>query len=331
MSFYVADPSDPIIRSWEGVFPGLFQPISSMPSDIRAHIRYPQDLFDAQTFQFGKYHVTDPSVFYQKTQFWAIPQSQTASGGPTQLPLSSFYVEMRVPGQSADDFMLLQPMVLQGRNNMISWIAAYNDYPTTYGQVSYFEFPVSSNVFGPVQMESLISQNQQISQQITLWEGAGRHVVLGNLQVIPLQNTLMYVEPVYLQASNSPLPVFQKVVVGTPTQVVWGNSLADALNQIYAGQGTTGPGGTTPGGTPTPSPATTPSVTQSPTTTPTVGPQPSLNLSGTAQQLIAEANTHYQLAQQALRNGDLATYQQEMNTVGRILAQLQTVLGTPAP
>jgi uncharacterized membrane protein (UPF0182 family) len=155
--------------------------------------------------------------------------------------------------------------------------------------------------------------------------------VLGNLLVIPLQNTLMYVEPVYLQASNSPLPVFQKVVVGTPTQVVWGNSLADALNQIYAGQGTTGPGGTTPGGTPTPSPATTPSVTQSPTTTPTVGPQPSLNLSGTAQQLIAEANTHYQLAQQALRNGDLATYQQEMNTVGRILAQLQTVLGTPAP
>jgi uncharacterized membrane protein (UPF0182 family) len=333
MSFYVADPNDPIIRAWEGVFPGVYKPVGDMPEGLQSHIRYPQGIFDAQTVQFAKYHVTDPGVFYQGVQFWQVPVSPTtSSGGPTQLALQSFYVEMRVPGDSADTFMLLQPMVLQNRPNMIAWVAAYNDYPTTYGQVKVFDFPESTNVFGPVQMESLIQQNQQISQQITLWEGAGSHVVLGNLLVIPLEDTLMYVEPVYLQAANSPLPVFQKVVVGTPTQIVWGNSLTDALTQIYAGQGTTG-GGTSPGGSPGPSP--TPGASAGPTATPAItatpGPLPSLNLSGTAQQLIAEANAHYEAAQAALRAGDLGKYQEEMNTVGQILAKLQSTLGTPAP
>jgi uncharacterized membrane protein (UPF0182 family) len=329
MTFYVSDPKDPIIQAWEGVFPGAFKPLSDMPVDLQAHIRYPQDMFDAQTAQFGEYHVTDPGVFYQKTQFWQVPQSSSSSAsGPAQLPLESFYVEMRVPGQTGDSFMLLQPMVLQNRNNMISWVAAYNDYPASYGQVSVFDFPESSNVFGPVQMESLIQQNQAISQQITLWEGAGSHVVLGNLLVIPLQDTLMYIEPVYLQAANSPLPVFQKVVVGTPTQVVWGNSLTDALAQIYAGQGATGGSpGSSPGALPGAS--ATPAATATAAGTPTA--LPSFTLSGTAQQLIAQANAHYQAAQQALRSGDLATYQQEMNTVGQLLTQLENVLGTPAP
>jgi uncharacterized membrane protein (UPF0182 family) len=333
MSFYVADPNDPIIRAWEGVFPDVFKPISQMPESLRAHIRYPQGIFDAQTEQYGKYHVTDPGVFYQGVQFWQVPHSGNPNGSPAQLPLESFYVEMRVPGNTGDDFMLLQPMALKDRNNMIAWVAAYNDYPTTYGQVSVFDFPENLNIFGPIQMQSLIQQNNNISQQITLWEGAGSHVVLGNLLVIPLEDTLMYVEPVYLQSQNSPLPVFQKVVVGTPTQVVWGNSLADALNQIYAGQGTTG-GGTTPGGSPTPSPSpteATPTATPTITATPSVGPLPSLNLNGTAQELIAEANAHYEAAQAALRAGDLGKYQEEMNTVGQILQKLQSELGTPAP
>lgn len=332
MSFYVADPNDPIIKDWEGVFPGVYKPLSEMPESIQVHIRYPQGIFDAQTTQYGKYHVTDPSAFYQGVQVWQVPHGGNPGGSPSVLPLESFYVEMRVPGNSGDDFMLLQPMVLQNRNNMIAWVAAYNDYPTTYGQVSVFDFPENSNIFGPVQMQSLIQQNNAISQQITLWEGSGSHVVLGNLLVIPLQDTLMYVEPVYLQAQNSPLPVFQKVVIGTPTQVVWGNSLSDALTQIYEGQGTTG-GGTNPGGTPSPGPSSSASASSTigVSPTPTVGPLPSLNLNGTPQELIAEANTHYEAAQQALRNGDLGTYQSEMNIVGQILQQLQTQLGTPLP
>ncbi len=328
MTFYVAYPDDPIIKAWEGVFPGLFKPISEMPSDLQNHIRYPQDMFSAQTTQFGKYHVTDPNVFYQKAQFWQVPQAAATSSGPEQLPLESFYVEMRVPGKTSDDFMLLQPMVLQNRTNMISWVAAYNDYPKTYGQVSVFDFPQSSNVFGPVQMQSLIQQNPQISQQITLWDQAGSQVVLGNLLVIPLQDTLMYVEPVYLKSANSPLPVFERVVVGSPTQIVWGTSLDDALNQIYAGQGATIPGG---GGTPTPGPSASPGAA-TPTPVPTApGPLPSVNLTGTPQQLIAEANAHYQAALAALKAGDLGKYQSEMEIVGQIVAQLQQVVGTPAP
>jgi uncharacterized membrane protein (UPF0182 family) len=327
MKFYVADPTDPIIRAWQGVFPELFTPISDMPKDLQAHIRYPEDLFNAQTTQFEKYHVTDPGVFYQGNDVWQVPQTSDSSGtGPQQLALQAYYVEMRVAGKSAPEFMLLQPMVPQGRKNMISWVAAHNDYPTSYGQVSVFDFPRDSNVFGPEQIQALIAQNPTISQQITLWGQVGSKVILGNLLVIPLQDSLMYIEPVYLQASTNGLPVFQKVIVGTPTQIVWGNSLDDALTQIYAGQGGTG-GSPSPGTSPTPTPS--PSATATAGGSPT--PLPSVSLSGSAQQLIAEASAHYQAAQQALRNGDLATYQKEMNIVGQLLTQLQNVLGTPAP
>ncbi len=340
MSFYVADPTDPIIQAWQGVFPDLFKPISAMPADIRGdatnpgHLRYPEDMFNAQTTQFEKYHVTDPGVFFQKGDVWQVPRNTSSTSGnganpPEQLPLEAYYVQMRMPGQAGPEFLLLQPMALSGRPNMIAWVAARND-PAEYGKVGVFDFPVSSNVFGPQQMEGLIAQNPQISQQVTLWAQGGSQVILGNLLVIPLQDSLLYIEPVYLVSTNNPLPVFQKVVVGTPSQVVWGNSLQDALSQIYAGQGGTAPGGTpTPGISPTPPPSVGPTATPTEAVNPT--PLPSFTLSGNAQELIAAASDHYQAAQAALHNGDLATYQKEMNIVGQLLAQLQTVVGTPAP
>jgi len=337
MSFYVADPSDPIIQAWEGVFPGLFKPMSAMPADIRGdatnpgHLRYPEDIFNVQTAQFAKYHVTDPSVFYQGNDVWSLPPSADTGGstGTQQLGLQAYYLQMRIPGTTNPEFVLLQPMVPQGRQNMIAWVAAHND-PSSYGQVSVFDFPRQSNVFGPQQVEALIAQNKDISQQITLWGQVGSNVVLGNLLVIPLQNSLMYVEPVYLKASSNGLPVFQKVIVGTQTQIVWGNTLQDALTQIYAGQGTTGPGSSpSPGSSATPAPSASSGATPTQVGSPTA--IPSVSLTGTPQQLIAEANSHYQAAQTALHNGDLATYQKEMNIVGQLLTQLQTLLGTPAP
>ena len=342
MSFYVADAKDPIIAAWQGVFPGMFKPISDMPVEIRGdatnpgHLRYPTDIFSAQTTQFTRYHVTDPGVFYQGNDVWSVPPSADVSGnGPTQLGLQPYYLQMRVPGKDSPEFVLLQPMVPQGRQNMIAWVAAHND-PASYGQVGVFDFPRDSNVFGPQQIQALIAQNKDISQQITLWGQVGSKVILGNLLVIPLQDQsansqLLYVEPVYLQASTNGLPVFQKVIVGTPTQIVWGNTLQDALNQIYAGQGTTGPGSSpAPGSSATPGPSAS-GPTATPTSSGTPSALPSFNLSGNAQDLIAQANAHYQAAQTALHNGDLATYQQEMNTVGQLLAQLQKVVGTPAP
>jgi len=337
MSFYVSDPTDPIIKAWSGVFPSLFKPISEMPADIRGdatnvgHLRYPEDMFNAQTAQYSRYHVTDPSVFYQGNDVWRLPPTgDTSSGnGQTQLGLEAYYVQMRVPGEANPEFVLLQPMTLQGRQNMIAWVAAHND-PGKYGQVSVFDFPRNSNVFGPEQIESLIAQNRDISQQITLWGQVNSSVIMGNLLVIPLQNSLLYIEPVYLQAANNPLPVFQKVIVGTPSQIVWADNLQAALNQIYAGQGTTAPGGpSAPGATATPGPSS-PATSAAPATG-SPNPLPSVTLSGTAQQLIAAADQHYQAAQAALRAGDLGTYQKEMDIVGQLLTQLQTVIGTPAP
>jgi uncharacterized membrane protein (UPF0182 family) len=176
-------------------------------------------------------------------------------------------------------------------------------------------------------MSALILQNPVISQQVTLWSQQGSTVIMGNLLVVPLQTSILYVQPVYMSSNTNPLPVLQKVIVATPSQIVWGDTLQAALTSLVSG------GGQSPGASP--SPGTTsgaspsPSVISTPGSTPTAGP--SFTLSGTAQQLIAEANQHYEAAQQALRNGDLATYQQEMNIVGQILAQLQTMLGTPAP
>jgi len=331
MTFYVADPNDPIIRAWEGVFPTVYHPLSDMSSDLRAHLRYPEDMFDAQTSQFQKYHVTDPGVFYQGNNVWQAARNSGSSGsnGPQQLGLEAYYVEMQDPGQtgvSNSEFLLLQPMVPNGRPNMISWVAAHND-PATYGQVTVYDFPSNSTIYGPAQMSALILQNPVISQQVTLWSQQGSTVIMGNLLVVPLQTSILYVQPVYMSSNTNPLPVLQKVIVATPSQIVWGDTLQAALTSLVSG------GGQSPGASP--SPGTTsgaspsPSVISTPGSTPTAGP--SFTLSGTAQQLIAEANQHYEAAQQALRNGDLATYQQEMNIVGQILAQLQTMLGTPAP
>jgi len=324
LSFYVSDPTDPIIQAWQGVFPGVFKPLAQMPTDLRAHLRYPADMFNAQTSQFATYHVTDPGVFYQRNDLWQVPaNSGGSSSGPTQLPLESYYVEMRVPGDANPEFVLLQPMVPSGRNNMIAWVAARMD-PGSYGRISVFDFPRDANVYGPVQMESLIAQNSTISGQITLWNTAGSKVTLGNLLVIPLKDSLLYVEPVYLAASSNALPTFQKVVVTNGSTIVWGNTLQEALTQLYAAQVAGGGGSTTPGGSPSPSPSTSPG----PTATPGASGTP---LSGDAQTLIAQASQHYQAAQVALHNGDLATYQKEMDIVGQLLAQLQTVVGTPAP
>jgi uncharacterized membrane protein (UPF0182 family) len=177
-------------------------------------------------------------------------------------------------------------------------------------------------------MSALILQNPVISQQVTLWSQQGSTVIMGNLLVVPLQDSILYVQPVYMSSNSNPLPVLQKVIVATPSQIVWGDTLQGALTALVSGNGQS-PGsspspGTSSGSSPSPSIAPTPSGGA-----PTAGP--SIAVGGSTQQLIAEANQHYALAQQALRNGDLATYQSEMNIVGQILSQLQTVVGTPAP
>ena len=330
-TFYVADPNDPIIRAWEGVFPTVYHPLTEMSADLRAHLRYPEDLFNAQTSVFEKYHVTDPGVFYQGNDVWQVARNSGtgSTGGPQELGLEAYYVEMQAPGQTSAsnaEFLLLQPMVPSGRPNMISWVAAHND-PATYGKVSVYDFPRDSTIYGPAQMSALILQNPVISQQVTLWSQQGSTVIMGNLLVVPLHDSILYVQPVYMSSTSNPLPVLQKVIVATPSAIVWGDTLQAALTQLISGNGQT------PGTSP--SPGTSPGVSPSPGVTPVPGttpsPGPTVPANATNQQLIASASQHYAAAQAALRNGDLATYQKEMDIVGQIIAQLQTQLGTPAP
>ena len=186
MTFYVADPADPLIRAWQGVFPTLFKPLATMPADIQAHLRVPEELFNVQTQTFARYHVTDPASFYQGDDLWTVPQNQ-ANSATGQLPLEAYYVYMRMPGQPKPEFLLLQPMVPKARPNMIAWVAARNDAPN-YGAVKVFRFPRDTSIFGPAQIEARIDQEPAISSQLTLWSQAGSTVVRGNLIVVPVQD-----------------------------------------------------------------------------------------------------------------------------------------------
>jgi uncharacterized protein len=322
MTFYVADPSDPIIRTYEAAFPNLFTPLSAMPADLLAHLRVPEDLFDVQTREYARYHVTDPAAFYNNTDLWTIPPN---AGGTQSLPNVAYYVEMRLPDGSSPEFLLLQPMVPASRPNMIAWIAARNDAPD-YGQVRVYKFPQDTSVLGPNQISAKIDADPTISAQLTLWDQAGSKVIKGNLIVVPIQDSLIYLQPIYLQSANSAFPAFQRIVVASTTNVVWDSTLSGALNKLLAGSGTTPPASPSPTPGPSSGPSAGPSSGPSPTTSPGAGASPP---AGNVAALIAYANQHFELAQAALRSGDFATYGVEIAKVQQALQELN-VLVPPA-
>jgi uncharacterized membrane protein (UPF0182 family) len=321
-TMYVSDPSDPIIRAWEGVFPGMFKPQSAMPAWLKAHLRYPEDYFDVQSRMYATYHVTDPATFYYQNDLWTVPQQPTST---QQLPLEAYYVEMRMPGASAAEFLLLQPMVPKARPNMSAWIAARMDGPN-YGKVEVYAFPKDTSIQGPAQIEGRIDQDPTISSQITLWNQSGSTVVRGNLIVVPVQQSLLYLEPIYLQSTSIQFPEFQRIVVASPTKVAWGATLSEALNALMATPSTTPPGGS-PQPSTSPSPGTSAPAASGPP--PTVGPGQSPP-SGDVKALIAYANAHFEAAQAALRAGNFALYGQEMDLVKAALSQLSVLSGVPS-
>ncbi len=231
LTFYAADPSDPILRAYEGVFPGLFKPLDEMPAELRAHLRYPEELFNVQTRTFARYHVTNPQSLYNNDDLWTVPALTNAQN---QLPEEAYYVIMRMPGETAPEFLLLQPMVPAQRPNMIAWIAARND-GAAYGGVRVYQFPRDTSIYGPTQIEARIDQDPTISAQLTLWGQVGSTVIRGNLIVVPVQDSLIYLEPIYLQSTASAFPEFTKIVVATPTTIVWGDTLSEALQLVLAG------------------------------------------------------------------------------------------------
>jgi len=314
MTFYIADSADPLIRAWAGVFPTLFHPLSELPADLVPHLRVPEELFDVQTRMYGRYHVTSPSTFYTNNDLWTVPAPATSK---QSLPNEAYYVVMRMPGASKAEFLLLQPMIPKDRPNMIAWIAARNDQGG-YGKTTVFRFPSESSIFGPAQVEAQIDADPVISAQVTLWDQSGSTVIRGNLIVVPVGGSLIYLQPVYLQSQSSKFPAFQRIVVASPRNIVWGSTLQDALNLLLAKEG----GGPSP--SPTPTPAPTPSATPGPSSSPGTEPTPP---PGDVAALVADANLHFERAQQALRDQDFARYGQELELLKQDLAQLEVLVG----
>jgi len=317
MTFYANDPDDALIRAWQGVFPTLFQPMSDFPTDLRPHLRVPEELFNVQTRVYGRYHVQNADTFYDQADLWTVPLAQTTE---SSLPSEAYYVIMSLPEEVDPEFLLLQPMIPKDRPNMIAWVAARND-GDSYGQTLVYRFPTETSVFGPAQIEASIDADPEISAQFTLWSQAGSNVIRGNLIVVPVGDSLIYLQPVYLQATSSKFPAFQKIIVASPTTVVWGDTLRQALDQLLRDQG----GG--PGPTPTPPPPG-PTPTPGPTESPGPGASPP---SGDVAALVEYANLHFELAQQALRDGDFARYGREIELVQEALGQLEELVGGSSP
>ena len=214
--FYIADPKDPIVLTYQRIFPALFQPIDSMPASLRKHIRYPEDLFIIQAGMYGTYHMKDPEVFYNKEDLWTFPKESHKGQTTTMQP---YYTIMKLPGEPREEFILMLPMVPNNRDNMIAWLAARCD-GDNYGKVIEYTFSKEKLIYGPAQIEARIDQDTTISQQLSLWNQAGSRVIRGNLLVIPIDDTLLYVEPLYLSASSRQLPELKRLIGSNGDRVV---------------------------------------------------------------------------------------------------------------
>jgi uncharacterized protein len=235
VTFYVADASDPIIATYRRIFPALFKPLDVMPPDLQKHIRYPEDLFNIQARQYRAYHMNTPEVFYNREDLWQFPREPTAPDGANGFNparMAPYYIMMRLPGETHAQFFLMLPMAPSQRENMIAWLAARCDLPE-YGKLIVYEFPKDKLVYGPFQIEARIHQNTDISQQISLWNQMGSRVIRGNLLVIPIENSILYVSPLYLRAELGQLPELKRVIAAYGDRVVMEETLPAALAALF--------------------------------------------------------------------------------------------------
>ncbi len=229
VSFYIADPEDPIIQTWSKIFPNFFKSLDAMPTTLRSHLRYPIDLFNIQSERLLSYHMTDPQVFYNQEDLWRIPQEIYA--GQSQ-PVEPYYIIMKLQKETSEEFILLHPYTPTGRNNLIGWLAGRSD-GDQYGKLLLYQFPKQQLIYGPEQIEALINQDPVISQQISLWNQKGSRAVQGNLLVIPIEQSLLYVEPLYIEAEQNSLPTLVRVIVVYQNQIIMAQNLKEALDAIF--------------------------------------------------------------------------------------------------
>ncbi len=317
MTFYIADPSDPLVQTYAAIYPHLFASQEAMPDSLREHLRYPEGLFTVQATMYQTYHMRDVNVFYNKEDLWSIPRE--VFSGQDQ-PVEPYYVIIRLPGetqpigaQGGEEFMLIQPFTPATKDNLIAWMAGRSD-GQHYGQLVVYRFPKQELIFGPLQIEGRIDQNPEISAQLSLWSQRGSQVVRGNLLVIPLERSLLYVEPLYLQAESGQIPELKRIIVASGEQVVMADSLTDGLVRLFGAEA----GGIAAADEAAPEAGAA-----------IAGELPS-NLTQQVYDLARQADEHYSAAQEALRAGDWATYGAELDAMEKVLQQLLEITKPPA-
>jgi len=297
--FYIADASDPIVRAYAAAFPGLLQPLDTMPTDLRRHIRYPEDFFAIQARKYAVYHMETPQVFYNKEDLWAVPR-RTIDGRDREM--EPYFTIMRLPGEAKEEFILLTLFNPSRRDNMIAWLAARSD-PPNYGRLIVYNFPKQKNVYGPRLVDARIDQDPVISQQLSLWNQRGSTVIRGSLLAIPIEQSLIYVQPLYLAAEQGALPELRRVIVAYGNQIAMEPTLEQSLSRVFAGRVA-----------PTVAAASTPA-----------GAAPGPPTAGGADRAAAHrAWEAWTRSQEALRRGDWAAYGAEQK---RLEDALRTLSG----
>jgi uncharacterized membrane protein (UPF0182 family) len=293
--FYTIDDADPIVATYRRIFPELFKPLSEMREDMRNRLRYPEGIFDIQAEMYASYHMTSPSVFYNKEDLWEIP---TMQGRTQPQQMRPYYTIMRLPGEEAPEFIQMLPFTPARKDNLASWMVARSD-GAHYGRMMVFQFPKQKVVFGPRQIVARISQDETIAPQVTLWNQQGSEVLQGTLLVIPIEESLLYVRPLYLRSAGGRIPELKRVIVAHQNQIVMEDTLDKALDRLF-------PVGTDRPDTPTRS-----------------RPGDIENGDG----LVSEALEHYLRAVKAQREGNWAKYGSEIQRVGEILKQMNPQSG----
>jgi uncharacterized protein len=319
VTLYAFDEEDPVLAAWRKAFPDLFKAKNEIPEGLLGHLRYPEDLFSIQTWIYASYHIRNPDDFYSKEDFWALPDDrageirrQDETGGlaaATSVKARPYYLLTKLPGRQAPEFVLVMPFTPNGKENMVSYLAAESD-PQDYGALTLFSLARSRTILGPTQVNARILATPQISSELTLLNQQGSRVILSNLLVVPVEDSLLYVQPIFVQGSapNS-FPLLQKVAVFYNNQVGYSENLEDAIRAVVSGE----------------------QPTQPPPEDGGAQPPPAGGGDDSVQGLLTRANQEYEAAQRALADGDLAEYQDHIDTMARLLQQaLASEGGTPA-
>ncbi len=300
-TFYITDDKDPIINTYKKIFPEMFRDFNEMPKDLKAHVRYPEELFNIQANMYRIYHMKDPKVFYNKEDKWSIPDEVYGEG--KEIKMKPYYIIMTLPGENKEEFILMTPFTPSNKDNMIGWLAARSD--DDYGKLVVYKFPKEKLIYGPMQIEARIDQDAKISEQLTLWGQRGSTVIRGNLLVIPIDHSLIYVEPLYIIAEKTQLPELKRIIISDGKQVVMEKDFNTAVQKLFGTRISTEEGATGSGTQETGSVA-----------------GEDENKKSIPKSLVRQAQEYYDKIEESMKAGDWAGIGANLDKLKEVLNQL---------